>query len=275
MFSTQNNPFAGTQSSLPFHPADASGVRRAIISGFHREHGTHPKGNPLLNAFIESPLNPGPEIDAFWSNLARLMPEQPEVPEAPFHIINAACGACVEALPLAAYFSGKRSGPVHLTGMDVRTSAIERAHRRWEETARLLGAHPSTTTMTSHFRSADLSKPDAWAAIPLASADLLFVRHQNLWNGLIKWTDILRMAISRLRPEGTILITSYFDQEHIMATRLLLDLGAEIVATAANPESFPLGIPGKAIDRQWARFSVSSLPREDGIVSRPPEIRLW
>jgi len=81
------------------------------------------------------------------------------------------------------------------------------------------------------------------------------MRHQNYWNGALVWQKIYDSALGRLHPDGILVITSYFDKEHLQATHALQQLGATLITTIVNPSSRPvLNAPNKSVDRHIAIF---------------------
>ncbi|MEM1297473.1 MAG: hypothetical protein AAGH89_19055, partial [Verrucomicrobiota bacterium] len=86
-----------------------------------------------------------------------------------------------------------------------------------------------------------------------AQFDVVFIRHQNLWNGHDVWRKIYEFALTRIEPEnGILMITSYFDREHLQALELLKDLGGHVLFTGQNPNTRELDYPGKTVDRHVA-----------------------
>ena len=65
-------------------------------------------------------------------------------------------------------------------------------------------------------------------------------------------------ALEKLDPEGRLVITSYFDEEHQLALDAIRKLGGELVVTERNEESRSLPTPGKSIDRHVAVFRKKS-----------------
>ena len=79
---------------------------------------------------------------------------------------------------------------------------------------------------------------------------MVFMRHQNFWHGQELWKKIFDQGIAKLRPDGMLVITSYFDVEHRLALRALEALGMEVVSNRRNKASRALNdAPGKSVDR--------------------------
>ena len=57
------------------------------------------------------------------------------------------------------------------------------------------------------------------------------MRHQNYWNGTPYSFKIYDQALHLLKPHGLLIITSYFDREHLLALQALQSLGAELLLT--------------------------------------------
>jgi uncharacterized lipoprotein len=80
--------------------------------------------------------------------------------------------------------------------------------------------------------------------------NMVFLRHQNFWHGQELWKKIFDQGIAKLRPDGMLVITSYFDVEHRLALRALEALGMEVVSNKRNKASRALAdAPGKSVDR--------------------------
>ena len=80
--------------------------------------------------------------------------------------------------------------------------------------------------------------------------NMVFLRHQNYWHGQELWKKIFDQGIAKLRPDGMLVITSYFDVEHRLALQALESLGMEVVSNRRNKDSRALqDAPGKSVDR--------------------------
>ena len=89
----------------------------------------------------------------------------------------------------------------------------------------------------------------------ISTPDIAFLRHQNYWNDKPVWTRIFDQALERLNDDGLLVITSYFDKEHELATEALKNLGAIQVGSIINPNSRALSdAPGKSVDKHLAIF---------------------
>jgi hypothetical protein len=84
--------------------------------------------------------------------------------------------------------------------------------------------------------------------------DVTFLRHQNYWNDQPVWQRIFEQGLDKLKDDGLLVITSYFDREHALALEALERAGAELVISAGNPDSRRLDTPGKSVDRHVAIF---------------------
>jgi SAM-dependent methyltransferase len=177
-------------------------------------------------------------------------------------ILDIACGDCREADALGDTFAEMRAEKspdakpldIHLTGIDVRLREIAEAKRRFggkREDAKT-GAKREAS-----FLAGDASKlPSQGNLGDGAGFDLVFLRHQNYWNGERAWDEIFDQALGQLDDEGRLVITSYFDQEHQLALDAIQRLGGELIVTERNEESRELAddAPGKSIDRHVAVF---------------------
>lgn len=176
-----------------------------------------------------------------------------------FRLLNLACGHCEEGAVLSAYF-GQTGKPVRQFAMDLRDHEIDKAKRRYAATESLFakagvpGIRPTENKI--EFVADDATRLVGYGQIP-NEFDVVFIRHQNLWNGLTTWRRIYAFALERIaRHGGTLIITSYFDREHLQALELVKTLGGTILATEQNPGSRELNYPGKSIDRHVAAIGV-------------------
>ena len=103
------------------------------------------------------------------------------------------------------------------------------------------------------FLTGDASKLDGHRALD-EHFDVVFMRHQNFWNGHRTWEEIFEQALSKLKADGQLVITSYFDEEHRLALEAIQKLGGELIDSQRNLESRQLPTKGKSIDRHVAVF---------------------
>lgn len=164
-------------------------------------------------------------------------------PESPA-VLNLACGRADETgvlLQNLAPFSTR----LFYLGIDLRPPEIEEAKRRWLPTR--LPGHDM------EFRAGDASRTDRMTLLP--PFDFIFIRHQNFWSDPEVWTRLYQNALSRLKPSGLLMITSYFDREHELATACLRQLRAERIIHLPHPDSRALkDAPGKSVDRHLSAF---------------------
>lgn len=164
-------------------------------------------------------------------------------PEAPA-ILNLACGRADETGVLIQNLAPFATQLFYL-GVDLRTLEIREARSRWLPN-RLPGHE-------FEFRSGDASRTDRMTLLP--PFDFVFIRHQNFWSDPEVWTRLYQNALRKLKPEGLLMITSYFDREHELATACLRQLRAEPVVHLPHPSSRPLkDAPGKSVDRHLSVF---------------------
>jgi hypothetical protein len=152
-------------------------------------------------------------------------------------ILNLACGRCDEAETLIQVGSELAGGgPVQMVGADIRIREIRQAR----ETHAHLPAEFLIEDATQIDRHKELGD----------DFNLVFLRHQNFWHGQELWKKIFDLGIAKLRPDGKLVITSYFDVEHRLALRALEALGMEVISNRRNKASRALAdAPGKSVDR--------------------------
>lgn len=169
------------------------------------------------------------------------------------HILNLACGRSDETGLLTELFSHP-AGETRFTGIDIRAAELDEASARWKEN--------SNQRLKADFLALDASKLPLLREIPQPT-HLAFFRHQNFWNGPRLWTALFDHALHQLHAEGLLVITSYFDKEHLLALSALESLGAHRLATVRNPHSRPvIQTPGKSVDRHAAVFSLRPPAKE-------------
>lgn len=172
----------------------------------------------------------------------------PKPSGGPLQILDLACGTCREAGTLVEVFREVQGGgkPVRFVGADIRDRELDEAAAR----AKLAGqAGDSFEFLTENCarlgRHAELG----------GDFDVTFLRHQNYWNDKPVWQRIFEQGLSKLKDDGLLVITSYFDREHELALKALERAGAELVVTEANEASRLLvDTPGKSVDRHVAVF---------------------
>ncbi|MEM7384639.1 MAG: hypothetical protein AAF514_06805 [Verrucomicrobiota bacterium] len=208
------------------------------------------------------------ELIAFWKILGVGMdaahyklPVDSEV-----KLLNLACGPCFEGAVLSAFFGqpGKPGSPrnrVRFFGMDLRDREIDKAERRYAATEALFhraGLPPVTEQDESRSRieffADDATRLIGYKQIP-RSFDIIFLRHQNVWHDRPVWRKIFSFALSRLASDGRLIITSYFDREHLIALEMIRRLGGHLLTSRQNPDTVPLDCSGKSTDRHLAIFS--------------------
>ncbi len=168
-------------------------------------------------------------------------------------VLDLACGACDEAETLTRFLAKLRgepengAGSLKLTGLDIRAREIADAAAKF----RRLADGGSQTEIDFEFLNGDATKLDAHKELP-GEFDVIFMRHQNLWNGERTWEEIFHKALEKLSPDGRLIITSYFDKEHEQALRALQAQGGELVVSARNAASRKLHPSGKSVDRHVA-----------------------
>lgn len=163
-------------------------------------------------------------------------------------ILDLACGACDEAEVLARRVEALRGDAGHqeginFTGMDIRAREIGWARDRFR-------GDPNRK-LHYEFLEGDARKLDGHTQLP-EQFDLIFMRHQNLWNGKKVWEEIYHKALEKLSPGGRLVITSYFDREHEQALAAIQGQGGRLLLTRRNPLSRELPTPGKSVDRHLA-----------------------
>lgn len=158
--------------------------------------------------------------------------------------LNLACGRADETGILFEVLVGM-SAPIFMLGLDLRGPEIDEARARW-----IPACAPGQEL---EFRSGDAAQIDKMQSLPLF--DFIFIRHQNFWSTVGDWKSLYAHALAALKETGVLVITSYFDKEHELASAYLQNIGAERLADLQHPYSRPLkDAPGKSVDRRLAVF---------------------
>jgi len=184
------------------------------------------------------------DLEKLEDNLRNLL--DPHVAQKDhLNLLNIACGRGDETGVLSKILSEK-SKSAHIQGLDIRAAQIDQANSRWKSS---LEKTRTTTDFITHRGDLldELSEID--------EPDIAFLRHQNFWNDRPVWTKIFDQALDKLSEDGHLVITSYFDKEHALATEALRSLGAIEVGSIVNPNSRLLSdAPGKSVDKHLAIF---------------------
>ena len=168
---------------------------------------------------------------------------------AQLRVLNLACGRADETGILIDSLL-PHCHNLEITGIDIRNREIGEAKQRW-------CGHPrancqfftQNASQLSHVRELD------------GPYDLIFMRHQNYWNGAETWVRIYDAALNRLSYDGKLVITSYFDREHSQAMQAISTLGGHLLHTIRNPKSRRIADgPNKSVDRHIAMFRMSRFP---------------
>jgi hypothetical protein len=172
-------------------------------------------------------------------------------------LLNLACGHCEEGAVLSAFF-GRSGKKVRQFAIDLRDREIDKARRRYAVTENLFrkagvpGIREEGESAKVEFVADDATHLIGYGQVP-EEFDVIFIRHQNLWHDKMVWKKIYEFVLGRIEPQnGILVITSYFDREHLMALELLKSLGGKVLFTEQNPNTRKLDYPGKTIDRHAA-----------------------
>lgn len=163
------------------------------------------------------------------------------------NLLNLACGRGDETGVLEKLLREK-SNSAHLQGLDIRAPEIDQANSRWKKELSKTSSKSSVDFITHRGdRLRDLAE--------IGTPDIAFLRHQNYWNDKPVWQEIFAQALERLDQDGHLVITSYFDREHELATAALEKLGAIQVGSIVNQNSRALtDAVGKSVDKHLAIF---------------------
>ncbi len=204
----------------------------------------------------------GDDMRRLWAMCERVVVKSGRAPGGRrdvLNLLNLACGYCEEGAVLSASW-GRGGRRVRQFAMDLRHAEIDKARRRYAATERMFEAAGITKIRRRdegsdvEFIADDATSLVGYGEIP-EHYDVVFIRHQNLWHDRAIWQRIYEFALARIADNGLLLITSYFDREHLLALELLKSLGGEILASERNWSSRDLSYPGKSIDRHVAAIA--------------------
>jgi SAM-dependent methyltransferase len=159
--------------------------------------------------------------------------------KAEARILDLACGRCDEAETLISVVKDEmQADKVQLVGADIRIREVRQARER-------------TANLDTEFLIEDATKLGAHKQ--MKDFDMVFLRHQNYWNGAEVWKKIFDTGLAKLNDDGLLVITSYFDKEHQLALDALQKLGAEVVLSKRNKVSRKVSDgKDKSVDRWLA-----------------------
>ena len=165
----------------------------------------------------------------------------------PLQILDLACGSCREAGTLVEVFRDFEGSDrdVRLVGADIRDRELAEAALR----ARVSGK----TRDQFEFLAGNCAQLEKHRELG-SGFDVTFLRHQNYWNDKLVWQRIFEQGLEKLKDDGLLVITSYYDREHALALQALERAGAELIVTEQNEATRGLGTLGKSVDRHVAVF---------------------
>lgn len=256
-----------SDDSLIIQPGQGAGagvdLLEALLSHFSAGEAGLDDLDPKLVKQLREELARGPyfseDMKHLWIMMEKALAVSGRKPggDSDIRLLNLACGHCEEGAILSAFF-GKLGNRVRQFAMDLRDREIDKARRRYSATEQLFrkagipGIREEDEGNSVEFVADDATHLVGYGQVP-AQFDVVFIRHQNLWHDRGIWRRIYEFALTRIEPEnGILMITSYFDREHLLALDLLKDLGGNVLFTGQNPNSRALDYPGKTVDRHVA-----------------------
>jgi len=256
-----------TPGKLIIPPDQGAGVGvdllDALITHFSDGEAGTADFDPKLIRDLRRELERGPlvsqDMKHLWLMLEKALAKTGRSPgvDQQIRLLNLACGHCEEGAILSAFF-GKGGRRVRQFAMDLRDREIDKAKRRYTMTETLFrkagipGIREEDDQNTIEFVADNATRLVGYGQVP-GQFDVIFIRHQNLWNDHEVWRRIYEFVINRLEPaNGILFITSYFDREHLLALECLRKLGGKVLFSEQNPNTRELDYPGKSVDRHVA-----------------------
>ncbi len=193
----------------------------------------------------------GEERRLYWNMLAtHLPPVTAYVPPVGrrTEIVNLACGEAHEALTLSMFFGGNNFGNpsdnVGITGVDIDRRSIATAQELYQFDNKA-GEPPRY-----RFLSGDAASNEIVAEYP-DEVDVIVLRHPQIMTKPEMWGNMLKLAYSRLREGGLVIITTYLDEEQKIALDQANRLGGKVIVNKANPYATPVSdaVPSARFDK--------------------------
>lgn len=251
----------------------------SLLEGLANHHAGGKLPSEILRE-LEKKLNGHPvlgaEMQSLWEMLDLVLKKSARNPGAgrpDLKLLNLACGPCREADLLSAFWA-QQSTTVRHFAMDLRGPQIEKAERRHEAVEKLFQEagvpqiRPRDESSTIEFFADDATRLVGYGEIP-SEYDVVFIRHQNFYHDPAVWRRIFEFALHSTAEDGLLVITSYFDREHLLALNLLRKVGGVVLASERNPTSKPLpNVSGMSVDRHVAAIAkrtASEFTLEDAI----------
>lgn len=192
------------------------------------------------------------DLEQLRSLLTPLLADHFRSPQLEIRLLNIACGRADETGILARSLA-PHCQQLEITGIDIRNREIGEAKQRWLK----------MPTAKAQFYTQDASQLAHIHQLD-GPYDVVFIRHQNYWNGAESWHRIYDNALHRLSDNGILVITSYFDREHLQAVQAISAMGGTLTTSIRNPKSRIISdAPNKSVDRHIAIFT-----RQTGAPSR-------
>ncbi len=172
--------------------------------------------------------------------------------KARLRVLDLACGECFEAEMLSRFLRriaveegrGPEDLQVEFVGADIREREIGRAAER-------CGSGIEGVDFRFLVKDGQKLRGDGEVG---EDFDFVFVRHQNFYLGGQEWHRLFEESLEKLAPKGKLVITSYFDREHALATNAIQRVGGELIEDLANREARALPTEGKFVDKRLAIF---------------------
>lgn len=180
-----------------------------------------------------------------WATLKRYTKKAGfKKPDAKVTVFDLACGSAEEALALACYFSSGLPGiptpKCELYLVEAQAQLLDFAKETFSQPlpGARFSAVPNVKCLVGDCQDlSTLALPD--------TADFILIRHQFIGKDRDDKTDvwgkIFTSALSKLAPQGRLLITSFSQEEHDLALERLKTVeGARVLCEEKNPHSIPL-----------------------------------
>ncbi len=182
------------------------------------------------------------DLQQLSSLLAPLMTDHFRSLQLEIRLLNIACGRADETGILTDSLA-PHCQQLEITGIDIRNREIGEAKQRWGKLPKAQ-FYTQDASQIAHIHQLD------------GPYDIVFIRHQNYWNGAESWHRIYDNALHRLSENGILVITSYFDREHHQAVQAISAMGGTLTTSIRNPQSRIISdSPTKSVDRHIAIFS--------------------
>jgi len=216
---------------------------------------TRAKGDEILGDIVEMARAEGNDKVRLWNMLVTYVNQSGyrKPKERKTEILSIGCGDGKDARALDEFFGegnfGSPSDNINYTGVDVDVNAIEKAIERNKRPDFSAQVTKYKLPENYQFICGDATDLAGLKGVPL-KADVVMIRHQQIYNNEEVWRKIFQNALERVNEDGIIIITSFSDVEHEMMIKAINTLNCELLVNERNKFAMVTNMsPKVSIDR--------------------------